>query len=198
MRQHWWLALSGHYADGLQRKPWVATRVQRTGLTSASGMSSPGISSNRGPDVLEVREPSLRRSLLSAPSRGSSLPWQTGCDETRRGRLPPPAALTLIVIAIFVAMFAGSIVRRGRRDGAGTVAPQQMHVLPRIEAVEGELYVEAEPRDRSVGTVKGFAIALARRKRRRGFETYVLVDDPSKPAAVWVRESEIRLRSLGR
>jgi hypothetical protein len=181
-----------HYADGLQRKPSVPTREQLTGLTSANCMSSRGISSNRGPDVLDRRESRLRRSLLSAPSRGSSPLLPVACLGARRSSLPALAAVTLIVIA----MLAGSIVRRGRRDGARAVAPERTHALPRIEAVEGDLYIEAEPRDRSVGTVKGFAIALARRKRRRGFETYVLVNDLSKPAAVWVKESEIRLRSL--
>ena len=109
----------------------------------------------------------------------------------RHGSLPALAAVMLLVIATF----AGSIVRRRRRDSAGTSAPGRTDARPRIEAVNGDLYVEAEPRDRSLGTVKGFAIALARQQRGRGSETYVLVNDPSKPAAVWVRESEIRRRS---
>jgi hypothetical protein len=95
----------------------------------------------------------------------------------------------LLVIATFA-----DIVRRRRRDTNRTAAPGRAYARPRIEAVNAELYIEAEPRDRSLGTVKGFAIALARRQHRRGAETYVLVNDPSKPAAVWVRESEIRRR----
>jgi hypothetical protein len=98
---------------------------------------------------------------------------------------------------LVVATFAGSLARRRWRDGARTVASVPTNERPRIEAVDGELYVEAEPRDRSLGTVKGFAIALARRQRRRGSETYVLVNDPSRPAAVWVRESDIRRRFQG-
>jgi hypothetical protein len=69
---------------------------------------------------------------------------------------------------------------------------------PLIRALECDLYVEAEPQDRSLGTVKGFAIALASRERRGTAVTYLLVHDPSKPAAVWVKQSEIRVQSLAR
>jgi hypothetical protein len=85
-------------------------------------------------------------------------------------------------------------VRRGRPDhdraAAGPADP------PRIKAVARPLYVEAQPRDRSLGTVKGFAVAFACRKHGRSTETYVLVDDPSKPSVIWVKESEIRLRFM--
>lgn len=76
------------------------------------------------------------------------------------------------------------------------VARDRANQRPRIEGLACDLYVEAEPRDRSIGAVKGFAIAFARREHRRGAETYLLVDDPSKLGAVWVKESEIQLRSV--
>jgi len=80
--------------------------------------------------------------------------------------------------------------------GAPGPVPSRAHQRTRIEALTCDLYVEAKSRDRSVGTVKGFAIAFACREHRRGAETYLLVSDPSKLAAVWVKESEIQLRSV--
>jgi len=80
--------------------------------------------------------------------------------------------------------------------GAYGVARGLAHQRPRIKALACDLYVEAESRDRSVGTVKGFVIAFACRQHRRGADTYLLVNDPSKLAAVWVKESEIQLRSV--
>jgi hypothetical protein len=109
---------------------------------------------------------------------------------------------------------AGANVRRGARApnrtatheglALGSAAPVnghgatrgRAHQRPRIEALACDLYVEAESRDRSVGAVKGYAIACACREHRRGAETYLLVDDPSKLGAVWVKESEIQLRSV--
>jgi hypothetical protein len=101
---------------------------------------------------------------------------------------------------------AGAPNRTGTHEGLalGSAAPinghgvarGRAHQRPRIEALACDLYVEAKSRDRSVGAVKGFAIAFACREHRRGAETYLLVDDPSKLGAVWVRESEIQLRSV--
>jgi hypothetical protein len=103
----------------------------------------------------------------------------------------------------------GAITGPGRRAGAAVmddaaaergaaVDPRgRAYERPRVQALTLDIYVEAQPRDRSIGIVKGYAIAVARREHRRGIETYLLVDDPSKPAAVWVKASEIRLRSAG-
>src|SRR4051794_33351113 len=99
------------------------------------------------------------------------------------------SSLTTLAAALLItSVFARHLVRRGRS------ASGQVHERPRIEALAQTLYVEAMALDRSVGTVKGFAIASACREHRRGSETYLLVDDPAKPAAVWVKDSEIRLR----
>jgi hypothetical protein len=115
-------------------------------------------------------------------------------ERVRPRSLPALTAAKLLASATLVA----NLVRRRRRESARTVGPRPTPERPCIRALECDLYVEAEPQDRSLGTVKGFAIALASRERRGTAVTYLLVNDPSKPAAVWVKDSEIRVRSLAR
>jgi hypothetical protein len=45
--------------------------------------------------------------------------------------------------------------------------------------------------------VRGFAMAFACRQNGGGPERYFLVEDPSKPAPVWVSETEVRLEYRG-
>jgi hypothetical protein len=135
-----------------------------------------------GVRIVRLAVPGVIATVRARLRRAPSIPI---ARSDARGRVRPPN-----VSATLDRAARGRAVPVNASSAAGGWA----HERPRIKALARELYVEAEFRDRSVGTVKGFAIAFARREHRRGAETYLLVNDPSKPAAVWVKESEIRLR----
>jgi hypothetical protein len=149
--------------------------------------------------VLALAAATLLATATSARNVARSRRW-----ETIRGRVS--AALPISAAGANVRLGARAQNRTGTHEGLalGSAAPINGHGVargrvyqrPRIEALACDLYVEAESRDRSVGAVKGFAIAFACREHRRGAETYLLVDDPSKLGAVWVNESEVQLRSV--
>jgi hypothetical protein len=88
-------------------------------------------------------------------------------------------------------------IRITRRLHVPTRPVRNAHAPSPVTAVSTNLYLEAEPRDRSLGTVRGFAMAFACRQNGGGPERYFLVEDPSKPAPVWVSETEVRLEYRG-
>jgi hypothetical protein len=63
-----------------------------------------------------------------------------------------------------------------------------------LVGVPRDLYLEGRSSDERVGAFRGFALATALPAGRPGdgAEERYLVDDPRKPAPVWVRRSEIR------
>jgi peptidoglycan hydrolase-like protein with peptidoglycan-binding domain len=63
---------------------------------------------------------------------------------------------------------------------------------PDLVPIGRDLYLEGESDDEQVGTFSGHALATALPGRRGASEARFLIDDPRKPAPVWVRSSELR------
>jgi peptidoglycan hydrolase-like protein with peptidoglycan-binding domain len=89
----------------------------------------------------------------------------------------------ILLSAIALLLAAAAFARAQRGPDAATLAG-----IPR------DLYLEGRSSDERVGAFRGFALATALPAGRRGdgAEERYLVDDPRKPAPVWVRRSEIR------
>jgi DNA invertase Pin-like site-specific DNA recombinase len=93
------------------------------------------------------------------------------------------AALAVLIALIAVITLVSTVFRGRRRDRGLQIAP-----------INGELYVEGESRRPEVGSFRGLVVATAvpygaaddaRRAR-------YLVDDPLKPAPVWVMGGDVR------
>jgi peptidoglycan hydrolase-like protein with peptidoglycan-binding domain len=95
-----------------------------------------------------------------------------------------------VLIAALAALAAAALALlafRGRRKDPA----------PELVPIGRDLYLEGESEDTQVGTFSGHALATALPGGRgTSNEARFLVDDPRKPAPVWVRSTEIR-RSPG-
>jgi peptidoglycan hydrolase-like protein with peptidoglycan-binding domain len=141
-----------------------------------------------------------RRSPEQAPSPTSRQPSGTSSrpapgrqptSETAQARTERTDTTFATVAAVIAALLAAAgltVALRSRRGDppAGLVS------------IDRDLYLEGESDDEQVGEFHGYALATAlpADKRAGQDEARYLVDDPRKPAPVWVRGSDVK-RSPG-
>ena len=120
-----------------------------------------------------------RRQTTSAPES------PMGASATDQGT---GTTLPTLLAALAVLLAGGALavaIRRGRPGSART---------PAMAAIDRDLYLEGQSDDPDVGRFGGFALATAvpRDAADDPREARYLVDDPRKPAPVWVRGRDIR------
>jgi peptidoglycan hydrolase-like protein with peptidoglycan-binding domain len=119
------------------------------------------------------------RGTTTAPRRRNRRTATSEAAPARATDMTVPILLSAIAVLLAAAAFA----RAQRGPDVATLV-----------GVPRDLYLEGRSSDERVGAFRGFALATALPAGRPGdgAEERYLVDDPRKPAPVWVRRSEIR------
>jgi DNA invertase Pin-like site-specific DNA recombinase/peptidoglycan hydrolase-like protein with peptidoglycan-binding domain len=169
---------SGLAADGIvgPRTRKVVSRIERRQQRPSSARRTGSRTKKSTPPKLVTTSPPATQTAPAANNNdnGTDTGWLL-------------AIALVAAVAAFCAAIAASILRRpGRRPTAGpTVAP-----------LTQELYLEGHSPDEGVADFRGQAIAASvTAEPGEGPEagkTSYLVDDPRKPAPVWVRDEDVR------
>jgi DNA invertase Pin-like site-specific DNA recombinase/peptidoglycan hydrolase-like protein with peptidoglycan-binding domain len=143
---------------------------------------TPTRSAPQAPTTSAPQAPATEPAPQAQPAPATAAPTA----ETQSGSAEGPTWLTIALICAAVlaaAALAGVVARR--RSPSGTPA-----MLP----IGRELFVEGHSDHPTVGTFRGIALgaAVSPRASDDPGQTRYLVDDPRKPAPVWVRGSDIR------
>jgi DNA invertase Pin-like site-specific DNA recombinase len=171
----------GLVADGIvgPKTRKAVSRAERGGQRpSSNGRTSTGKKKPTTPEV-----------VTSSPPAAQSAPQSNGNDSQG---IDAGWLVAIALVAAFCAAMAASVVRRpGRRPAGGpTVAP-----------LAQELYLEGLSADERVAEFRGNALATTVTNEPGEppgpGQTWYLVDDPRKPAPVWVSDADV-LRSPSR
>jgi DNA invertase Pin-like site-specific DNA recombinase len=143
---------------------------------------TPTTSTPQAPTTTAPQAPATQPAPQAQPAPATGAPTA----ETQSGSTEGPAWLTIALICAAVlaaAALAGLVARR--RTPSGTPA-----MLP----IGRELFLEGHSEHPTVGAFRGIALGAAVPPRASDDpgQTRYLIDDPRKPAPVWVRGSEIR------
>lgn len=173
---------SGLVADGIvgPKTHKVVSRIERRQQQSSSARRTGSRTKKSTPKLVTTSPPATQTAPASTNNdNGTDTGWLL-------------AIALAAAVAAFCAAIAASILRRpGRRPTPGpTVAP-----------LTQELYLEGHSTDHDVADFRGRAIATGVTTEpgdgpNKG-KTWYLVDDPRKPAPVWVREVDIRRSPSG-
>jgi peptidoglycan hydrolase-like protein with peptidoglycan-binding domain len=138
---------------------------------------------NRVPTARHREQPTRGR-RQPQPSRTMGVqPSSVQPDRTRGTDATLPALLAAIAALTAAGAFATTVVRRRRVDAA-----------PSLVSIQRSLYLEGESEDVHIGRFAGVALAatLPSGPGDGGSDARYLVDDPRKPAPVWVRGAEVQ------
>jgi DNA invertase Pin-like site-specific DNA recombinase/peptidoglycan hydrolase-like protein with peptidoglycan-binding domain len=107
---------------------------------------------------------------------------------TEHARAEGAASRLPLVLSTIAVLLAGTALARS------LVRTRRVHEGAALVGVPRDLYLEGHSTDGRVGTFRGYALATQVPSSGGGgtTEERYLVDDPRKPAPVWVRRSEIR------
>jgi peptidoglycan hydrolase-like protein with peptidoglycan-binding domain len=158
---------SGRNADRSRRSPRQAPSPITQQPSGTSSRQPSGTSSRPAPD----RHPTSDAS-----------PAATERTDTTFATVAAAIAVLLAAAGLTVAL------RKRRGDPSPSLVP-----------IDRDLYLEGESNDEQIGAFRGYALATAvpTGKQVVQEEMRYLVDDPHKPAPVWVRSTDIK-RSPGR
>lgn len=150
-------------ASGLVDRPTRRALRGRQGATEAAN---------------EGRKPGGRR----AAERPTVTTADTTGDGSGSAGVDLPLLLAAALLALLLGALAGMLFTRRRGRTEGTAVPLAHGVV-----------AEGEGRERSVGRFRGQidALVLGRRGWRRAPEARYLVNDPTKPAPIWVSQEEV-------
>jgi DNA invertase Pin-like site-specific DNA recombinase/peptidoglycan hydrolase-like protein with peptidoglycan-binding domain len=172
---------SGLVADGIvgPRTRKVVSRIERRQQRSSSARRTSSRTKKSTPKLVTTSPPATQ----TAPAANNNN--NDNDNGTDAGWLV--AIALAAAVAVFCAALAASAMRRtGRRPTAG----------PTVVPLTQELYLEGHSADEGVADFRGQAIATSvTAEPGEGPEagtTSYLVDDPRKPAPVWVRDEEVQ------
>jgi DNA invertase Pin-like site-specific DNA recombinase/peptidoglycan hydrolase-like protein with peptidoglycan-binding domain len=179
--------------------PLTAAAVRH--LQADYGLAADGIVGAKTRKLVRLIE---RRTQHPAPSKQSkpaskpaaqqqqSLPPQPQSNESKTSGSNTAGWLFAIALAAAIAAFAVALLQRRRRPGRRDAPVAAAAIAP----LTHDLYVEGHSDDERIANFRGnaFATTLANgpTDEPTRAQTWYLVDDPRKPAPVWVNGEEIR------